>query len=425
MTHAPQARPGRHPRSLSQAAPAVLTGLLAAALGLAPAPALASTASPSTALASTALARDALGSLAPASTAQRPAAPAAPAAAPAARDPLPAMLAKIVAAGVPGAILLEQRGPDADFATAGVANLAGRTSLRPDARFRIGSITKSFVAAVVLQLVQEGRLALGQPVGHWLPGLLADGGTITVRELLNHTSGLYDYTDDPAFTAAEEANQVFRPAQLVAIAESHPLVFPPGSAYGYSNTNYIVAGLLIQAVTHRSLGWELGHRIFGPLGLRHTSFPVTAARIAGYHADGYAILAPGGRPADVTALNPSGAWAAGAIVSTASDVARFYQALLGGRLLSPRTMTQLETAVDETPGDPAAQSGLGIERYQDPCGVTWGHGGQIPGYQDAAFWNQRTHRVVVLATTLWPGATPAAEKRISNAYNYALCSSAS
>jgi CubicO group peptidase (beta-lactamase class C family) len=118
------------------------------------------------------------------------------------------------------------------------------------------------------------------------------------------------------------------------------------SAYGYSNTNYIVLGLLIQAVTHRSLGWELGRRVFGPLGLRHTSFP---------------------------------------------------------------------------PGDPAAQSGLGIERYQDRCGVTWGHGGQIPGYQDAAYWNQRTHRVVVLATTLWPGATPAAEALISNAYDYALC----
>jgi D-alanyl-D-alanine carboxypeptidase len=409
MTHAQQARPGRHPRSLSRAVPTVLTVLMAAALGgLAPVPSLASPAQASKVQASPA----------PASTARRPAVLAA---APAADNPLPAMLHKVVAAGIPGAILLEQQGPRANFATAGVADLATGAPLRPGARFRVGSITKSFVAAVVLQLVQEGRLTLGQPVGHWLPGLLADGGTITVRELLDHTSGLYDYTADPAFTAAEEANQVFRPAQLVAIAESHPPVFAPGSAYGYSNTNYIVAGLLIQAVTHRSLGWELSHRIFGPLGLRHTTFPVAAARIAGYHADGYAVLAPGGRPADVTALNPSGAWAAGAIVSTASDVARFYQALLGGRLLSPRTMTQLETTVDETPGHPAAQSGLGIERYQDPCGVTWGHGGQIPGYQDAAYWNQRTHRVVVLATTLWPGATPAAEKRINSTYNYALC----
>lgn len=146
---------------------------------------------------------------------------------PAARSPR-AMLDQIVAAGVPGVIALEQRGPDADFTTAGVFDRATRARLRPGARFRVGSITKSFVAAVVLQLVREGRLALGQPVGRWLPGLLADGGRITVRELLNHTSGLYDYTRDPGFIAGEEANEVFRPARLVAIAESHPPAFPPG-----------------------------------------------------------------------------------------------------------------------------------------------------------------------------------------------------
>jgi D-alanyl-D-alanine carboxypeptidase len=112
-------------------------------------------------------------------------------------------------------------------------------------------------------------------------------------------------------------------------------------------------------------------------------------------------------------------------MSTASDVSRFYQALLGGRLLSPRMLRQMETTVDETPGDPTAQYGLGIERYEEPCGTTWGHGGQIVGYQDAAYWNQRTHRVVVLATTLWgpgaTGATPAAETLITNAYDYAPC----
>ena len=277
------------------------------------------------------------------------------------------------------------------------------------------------MATVVLQLVQEGRLALDQPVARWLPGLLADGGTITVRELLNHTSGLFDYTHDPAFIAARNANQVFQPAQLVAIAESHPQVFPPGTVWQYSNTNYIVLGLLIQAVTHHSVGWELGHRIFGPLGLRHTSFPATTAHIAGYHLHGYALLTVGGKPYDVTYINPSGAWAAGAIVSTASDLSRFYQALLGGRLLSSQMLREMKTGVEETPGDPTVQYGLGIERDANPCGTIWGLGGSIPGYEDSAFWNQRTHRVVVLATNLWPGATPAADTLLNNAYNYALC----
>lgn len=133
------------------------------------------------------------------------------------------------------------------------------------------------------------------------------------------------------------------------------------------------------------------------------------------------MLARGGQPFDVTYLNPSGAWAAGAIVSTARDVARFYQSLFSGRLLGPRMTRQLGTTVDETPGDPAAQSGLGVERYSDPCGVTWGHGGQILGYQSAAYWNQRTHRVVVLTTTLWPGVARAVAALIGHAYDYALC----
>jgi D-alanyl-D-alanine carboxypeptidase len=225
------------------------------------------------------------------------------------------------------------------------------------------------VAAVVLQLVQEGRLALRQPVRRWLPGLLTGGGAQAAM--------------------GDRLNQ-------------------------QAQDDVVGIGVSVGA-------WELRHRIFGPLGLRHTSFPVTTAHIAGYHAHGYVVLAPGGKPYDVTYLNPSGAWASGAIISTARDVARFYQALLGGQLLSPRMRRQLETTVDEVPGDPAAQSGLGIERYEDPCGVTWGHGGQIVGYQDAAYWNRRTHRVVVLATTLWPGATPAAGTLISNAYDYALC----
>ena len=133
------------------------------------------------------------------------------------------------------------------------------------------------------QLVGEHRLALDQPVSHWLPGLLSNGDHITVRELLNHTSGLYDYTNDPAVLAGVENNQIWDPRQLVAIAESHPAMFPPGTAWGYSNTNYIVAGLLIEAVTGQPLTRELQQRIFTPLGLKDISFPADTGQISGYY----------------------------------------------------------------------------------------------------------------------------------------------
>ena len=127
-------------------------------------------------------------------------------------------------------------------------------ALRPAAQFRIGSITKTFVATVVLQLVGEGRLTLDEPVARRLPGLLANGHQITVRQLLNHTSGLPNYSDDPDLFAGIVQNRIWDPRELVALAERHPQLFAPGSAWRYSNTNYIVAGLLIEAVTRHSPG---------------------------------------------------------------------------------------------------------------------------------------------------------------------------
>ncbi|MDU9001824.1 serine hydrolase domain-containing protein [Streptomyces mirabilis] len=338
---------------------------------------------------------------------------------------LHALLDSVVAVGVPGVLERTQDGRRVISATAGVADLGTGAPLRPDARFRVGSITKTFIASVVLQLVGEHRLALDQPVARWLPGLLADGEHITVRELLNHTSGLYDYTDDPAVLAGLVNNRVWRPAQLVAIAESHPALFPPGSAWGYSNTNYIVAGLLIEAVTGHPLAQELQQRIFTPLGLTHTSFPSITGRITGYHAHGYlpAGLATtaNGEPTDVTGLNPSSAWAAGAIVSSARDLSRFYLALMDGRLIGPRLLREMTTTVAEDPADPATyRYGLGIERVQDPCGTDWGLGGAIPGYQTMAYWNQSTGRTVVLASTMDP-APAAAQAPLANAASFALC----
>ncbi len=340
---------------------------------------------------------------------------------------LDAALNDVVAAGVPGIIARvndPRRG--VRVSTAGVSDLATGAPLRPAAQFRIGSITKTFVATAVLQLVDEGRLRLDEPVARRLPSLLANGERITVRQLLNHTSGLPDYVQDPELFAGIIENRAWQPRQLVTLAERYPQQFEPGTAWEYSNTNYIVAGLLIEAVTGRPLARELQRRIFTPLRLDHTSFPAATARLTGNHAHGYTstefIPTPDGRPLDVTSYNPSHAWAAGAIVSNAADLSTFYRTLLDGRLLSRPLMREMQTTIPVDPTDPdrTFSYGLGIWRVADACGANWGHTGAIFGYQSQAFRNERTGRTVVIASTMWP-APAAAEAPLAAATDLALC----
>jgi len=304
--------------------------------------------------------------------------------------------------------------------------LATGAALRPAARFRIGSITKTFVATAVLQLVGEGRLELDEPVARRLPGFLAAGEQITLRHLLNHTSGLPEYAADPALFAGIAENRVWDPRELVTMAEMQPPLFEPGSAWAYSNTNYIVAGLLVEAVSGRPLARELDRRIFSPLRLRQTSFPAATALLGGYHARGYVTTevfpTADGQPLDVTGYNPSHAWAAGAIVSNAADLATFLKALLSGQLLPPALLQEMKQTVAEDPSDPGKtfSYGLGLRRVTDACGANWGHGGTIFGYQSMAFWNERTERSVVLASTMF-FAPAAVEAPLATATDLALC----
>ncbi len=340
---------------------------------------------------------------------------------------LEAALNDVVASGIPG-IIVRIKDPHhaaRDYA-AGVDELATGTPLRPTAEYRVGSITKTFVATIVLQLIGEGRLRLDEPVATRLPGLLSNSPQITVRQLLNHTSGLPDYVQDPKLLAGIKKNRVWAPRELVAMADEHPMLFAPGSAWSYSNTNYIVAGLLIKAVTGHSLARELKRRIFSPLRLDHTSFPVAGTRLPGYHAHGYVSTetAPtaGGQLLDVTGYNPSHAWAAGAIVSNAADLSHFYEALMGGRLLARPLLREMKETVAEDPTDPNAtfRYGLGLQRVDDICGANWGHHGAIFGYQGQAYWNASTGRIVVIASTMYP-APAAAESPLATATDLALC----
>ncbi|MEV6959140.1 serine hydrolase domain-containing protein [Streptomyces sp. NPDC051207] len=232
--------------------------------------------------------------------------------------------------------------------------------------FRAGSITKTFIAVVVLQLAAERRLSLSDTVERHLPGLVRgagnDGRALTLRALLNHTSGLYDFTADSSGSAP------VTPHQAIRIALTHPPASP--GRYAYSNTNYVLLGLVIERVTGRSYAAEAEHRLIAPLGLTGTSFPGSRTSLPAPHGRAYAADGT-----DVTDLDPRVAGAAGEIVTTLADLGRFYSALLRGELLPPRRLREmLDTRAAH------GSYGMGLFPVKLPCGVTvWGHNGRISG----------------------------------------------
>jgi D-alanyl-D-alanine carboxypeptidase len=311
-------------------------------------------------------------------------------------------LDRLVTAGVPGAVLLVRDGDRTIRLASGYSVVAGSVPARPRDRFRIGSVTKTFIATVVLQLVAEGKVGLDDTVEHVLPGKLRGGAGITVRQLLQQTSGLHDYLADPRiFRPYRNGNidYAWTPPRLLAIANGHEPNFRPGARWEYSNTNYLVLGLIIEAVTGNPLASELERRIFGPAGLQRTSFDKKPT-ITGRHMHGYFPLNK--RLTDLSALSPSAGWAAGAIVSTADDVARFYRALLRGRLVRPDLLREMESTVPM--GYAANAYGLGLwrtgtmalSRTPFRCGAAWGHNGDWLGYNTNAFSSKDATRQFVL-----------------------------
>jgi D-alanyl-D-alanine carboxypeptidase len=275
-------------------------------------------------------------------------------------------LERIVAAGAPGVIAEVRRGHNVWSGAAGVADTATGRPRSVDERFRIGSVTKVFTATVLLQLVAEGRVDLDE----------------NCRRLLNHTSGIFDYSDDPGFLAdftgpafLTARLRTYRPDELVALAMAHPPIFAPGTAWRYSNTNYVLAGQLIERITGNSYADEVHRRIVRPLGLAGTHMPDTETTLPEPHARHYSpLMVPGAEPHDVTELNASYAWAAGAMVSTVGDLTRFLAALLAGLLLPPAQQEQMFTEA------PDSNYGLGVVRWPLPGGrAVWGHNGMIHG----------------------------------------------
>lgn len=314
-------------------------------------------------------------------------------------QPLRDAMVATMRAGATGVIARVDDGHHVTRLAVGAARLHPRRHLSVRDEVRVGSITKTMVATIVLQLVGEGRLALGDTVEHWLPGLVPGGGNVTVRMLLNHTSGIFSYDNDPGFTRAVLAHPYrdWSPDRLIAIGTAHDRLFPPGQGWSYSNTGYLLLGRILEKVTGRSIHVLLAHRVLQPLHLRHTYF-ATSGRFRGRYAHGYAPPSlTGAGYLDVSHWSPTVGWAAGAVVSTAHDTARFYQALLSGHVLAPRLLRQMKTTVGT---DLGLRYGLGVAEVATPCGTVWGHNGEITGYQGYAFTDGTGSRsAVVLVPT--------------------------
>lgn len=354
-----------------------------------------------------------------------------------------------VDAGAPGVIV---RVNDGNGHVIKIARQAAATKadhrLSPDDEYRMGSNTKTMVATLVLQQVAEHRMKLNDPIEKWLPGQIPNGRNLTVRMLLNHTSGLFNYVNDPAvlksFTGQD--NRDWTPQQLLAVAAKYPPGSAPGAEFSYSNTNYIALGLALEKVTGHSVANLVQQRIAGPLHLKHTYLSIGSSRpdrsdrslAHGYEpnaADLAPLLPPGvpegtafagpkrGNLVDTTWINSSSQWAAGGMISTAADWARFDSALLSGKLLPPAQLNQMRATVPEDPSIPHGDGyGLGLMKIVTPCGTVWGHDGQVGGYNSVTYTDDTGRRTVdVFTSTAFGLGAPKAGAANQALVNAAIC----
>ncbi|MEO3813182.1 serine hydrolase domain-containing protein [Sphaerisporangium sp. B11E5] len=273
----------------------------------------------------------------------------------------------------------------------GVADVRTRRPVRPDMVHRVGSITKTFTTVALLQQAERGRLELDAPIARYLPDVVPGelGQAVTVRMLLNHTSGIGDYVVGafPSLAVGSPASlddnrfHRFTPRQLVAHGLAAPATGEPGQRFSYSNTNYVIAGLLLSKLTGGDAEGYITRHVIRKAGLRDTAFPRTPF-IPGPHSKGYeALYGLIDPPRDYSVYDMSWAYTAGAVVATMDDLSAFYRALLTGRLIGPRWLAEMQTTV--TVPDAAGDTvfyGLGIYAMDLPCGRFWGHDGAVFGY---------------------------------------------
>lgn len=331
-----------------------------------------------------------------------------------------------VAAGVPGSYAQTVTRRDDWYGSAGVGDVRTGGAPDPTGRFRAGSVTKTFVATVVLQLVAEGRFGLDDKIADHLPGLLPYPEPITIRQLLQHTSGLP--RDIVHWKHPEEIDtqrwRRFEPTELIKLGtDGKPLLFAPGTGFSYSNIGYTTLGLLVEKTTGHDLDDELTRRIFRPLHLSDTSFPEHFPFMLRPAARGYEqIYLPEDGLTDVTSYVMSRLWGSGNLVSSTNDLNDFFRALLGGKLLPAEQLTEMKRARPNALGP--FGYGLGLMTRPSPCGgpAWWGHGGDVAGYNT---WSMHTgdltKQVTVGMNQDLSAPTAAHENAVSNVLPAALC----
>lgn len=331
----------------------------------------------------------------------------------------PLLGAKMHQLHIPGAIIYVDIPGQGSWTTAmGTGDLTTHAPLDLNDHYRIGSITKTIVATAVLQLVEAGKLHLDDPIGTYQPEV-PNGAHITIRQLLNHTGGIFSYTEDKGFwqTTDTDPTKVWNPRDLLAIAFRHPPYFPPGQSWHYSDTDYILLGMLIEQVTHQRVEEVLQQRVLMPLGMHDTSMPtLTSSAFPEPHPHGYQYgssertftqppltgdeaakaNAAAGTPRDVTTLNPSEAWTAGAVISTLHNLQIWAKALATGTLLT--ALMQHERLSSSVPIDKTGANtyGLGIA---DVYGLL-GHNGGIQGFTSWMLYQPKRQATVVILTNL-------------------------
>jgi D-alanyl-D-alanine carboxypeptidase len=309
-------------------------------------------------------------------------------ASPAAAAPpkLQRMLEGIVASaeGPPGISVLIDRGTRTKFFSAGVADLSNRRSPQLTEHVRIASVAKAFNAFIAAKLAERPKsLSLQEALGASIPGVLPNAERVTLRQLLQHTSGLPEYIQAPPFAEALNADPAayLSPTQLIDFVRDEPLEFTPGSRYHYSDTDNIAAALMEEAATGRTYTSLLRSEIFRPFGMQDSSLPLTV-KMPRPFMHGYEIE-QGKKPEDVSELiNPAGAWASGGIVSTPADLSRFIPVYVPTILRTSRGLAKAFRPGKSSPPGPGKNfAGLGIFRYRTGCGDIYGHTGSFPGYR--------------------------------------------
>jgi D-alanyl-D-alanine carboxypeptidase len=291
---------------------------------------------------------------------------------------------------------------------AGLADTATREPARLQDATRIGSVSKTFVGTLVLQLVDQGKLSLDAPIGRWLPGV-PGAKQVTIRQLLNMTSGIFDYGDDPGFLQQALAHLKvqghvatldyhWQPQQLIAFAARHPLYFAPGAGFHYSSTNFVILGMLLEKVTGQPLADLLQAKLTGPLHLAHTLLP-SGAGLSEPYLHGYTQVPGSAAVLDATHVAPSFAWAAGGMVSTLDDLHVWAQALATGALISPTLQAQRLQMTEQS------EHTYGMAIFDGFSGLTKGyvgHGGDATGYATIMLYQPATRATIVVLMNFNP-----------------------